>query len=154
MTMLGYADGTSHEDGASYFELAEFLMRNGAAPDADLEQLWRRIVYSVAISNCDDHLRNHGFILTPIGWRLSPAYDLNPVAHGRGLKLNISESDNALDFDLVQSVAPRFRVKNEKANAIMQQVKTVVSDWRKSAISNSISHAEIERMASAFRVPQ
>lgn len=99
MTLLGYTDGASHADGASYLELAGWIMSNCDDTDSNLEQLWRRIVFNIAVSNCDDHLRNHGFSLTNKGWQLSPAYDINPDENGTGLTLNISENDNSLDFD-------------------------------------------------------
>ena len=90
MTLLGHSDGTDYQDGASYLHLAEFIMRNGAKVEGDLEQLWRRILFNICVSNTDDHLRNHGFLLTNQGWILSPAYDINPIETGTGLKLNIS----------------------------------------------------------------
>jgi serine/threonine-protein kinase HipA len=153
MTMLGYNDGNDHQDGISYLEIAEFLMRYGARPDRDLEQLWRRIVFNIAISNCDDHLRNHGFLLTNHGWILSPAYDMNPVAHSHGLKLNISESDNSLDFALALDVAPMFRVNAEQSKRILQEVATAVKRWQEVAKANGIPHSEIEAQRSAFRLP-
>jgi HipA-like C-terminal domain len=82
MTLLGQTDGAI---GASYLQLAEFILRNSASPDANLEELWRRIVFYIAVKNTDDHLRNHGFLLTPDGWTLSPAYDVNPVYCGTGI---------------------------------------------------------------------
>ena len=82
MTLLGYKDGISFQDDVSYLELAEFIIRKGANVDADLQELFRRIVFSICISNTDDHLRNHGFILTQGGWTLSPAYDINPNPKG------------------------------------------------------------------------
>lgn len=90
MTQLSYYDGDYE---ASYLELAEFITQHGAQTATDLEQLWRRIVFNIAVSNTDDHLRNHGFILDKKGWKLSPAYDLNPVTPANGLHLNIMESD-------------------------------------------------------------
>ena len=83
-------------------------MKQGAQPEKDLEQLWRRIVFYICVSNVDDHLRNHGFLLQPHGWVLSPAFDINPVADGHGLKLNISETDNSQDLALVKEVAQYF----------------------------------------------
>ena len=80
-----------------------------------MEQLWRRIIFYICISNVDDHLRNHGFILHPKGWVLSPAYDINPVSIGDGLKLNISESDNSQDLSLALEVAEYFRLKPAQA---------------------------------------
>lgn len=154
MTMLGHNDGTDFQDGASYLELAEFLMQNGARPDRDLKQLWRRIAFNVAISNCDDHLRNHGFLLTPTGWILSPAYDMNPVAYGNGLKLNISLTDNSLDFQLVLEVAEQFRIKLPAAKGILEDLSKVIAPWADVAKRNGVAHNEIVQMATAFRLPR
>ncbi len=84
MTLLGKTDGASAADGSSYLDLAAFIRANGASPRQDLVELWKRIVFSMAVSNTDDHLRNHGFLLTPTGWRLAPLYDVNPVPSGSG----------------------------------------------------------------------
>jgi len=151
MTLLGYTDGASHTDGASYLELAEWIMANCDNTDYNLEQLWRRIVFNIAVSNCDDHLRNHGFTLTDRGWQLSPAYDINPDENGMGLKLNVSENDNSLDFDLALSVAPYFGLDNKKANEILNEIKLTVSDWRKIASKYGISRAEQDKVSNAFR---
>lgn len=133
-------------------ELAEFIMQQGKNPANDLEQLWRRIVFSVCISNVDDHLRNHGFILQEQGWILSPAFDLNPEPHGNGLKLNISGSDNAQDLSLVKEVAEYFRLKPLRADQIIEEIITVVRTWREEANAIGMSLTEQERMARAFRV--
>jgi serine/threonine-protein kinase HipA len=151
MTLLGYTDGANHADGVSYLELAEWIMANCDNTDYNLEQLWRRIVVNVAVSNCDDHLRNHGFILTTRGWQLSPAYDINPDENGMGLKLNISENDNSLDFNLALSVASYFGLNNERAKDILDEIKSVVSGWQKIATRSGISRAEQDRMSPAFR---
>lgn len=150
MTLLGYTDGSGHDTGVSYLELAEFLMKNGADVNADLEELWRRIVFHVCVKNTDDHLRNHGFLLTDQGWRLSPAYDVNPNEYGNGLSLNISEKDNSLDLELALSVAEYFRVDKQKANEIVEQVKGSVSNWRSVAKDIGIPKAEQDRMSKAF----
>lgn len=97
MTMLGYNDGQS---GASYLDMATWMIQNQQEVQDDLEELWRRIVLSICVGNTDDHLRNHGFLLTRGGWRLSPAYDVNPNPDALGLSLNIDELSNALDLDL------------------------------------------------------
>ena len=150
MTMLGRVDGADHNNGLSYMEIAEFLIRNGSDTDNDLEELWRRIVFNISIKNTDDHLRNHGFLLTEKGWKLSPAFDINPNEFGSGLSLNISETDNALDFDLAISVAEYFRVTKLKANKIIKQIKETVPEWRKVAQDVGISKAEQDRMSIAF----
>ena len=154
MTLLQRSEGDDASTGASYLELAEFLIRQGAEPDRDLEQLWRRIVFFICVSNSDDHLRNHGFLLHPTGWRLAPAYDMNPVATADGLKLNISETDNAQSLELAGEVALYFRVKPGRAAKIIEEVAIQVKGWRKVAKSLRISAGEADRMARAFRIAE
>ncbi len=148
MTMLGLSDGAE----GSYLDLAAFIIKNGSNVDTDLEELWRRIVFSICITNTDDHLRNHGFILTDTGWTLSPAYDINPVAHGTGLSLNISETDNSLSEDLAMDAAKYFRVNDKRAEEIIKKIKRSVSNWRETAKKHNISRSSQDRMANAFRI--
>lgn len=152
MTLLQRADGDDASKGASYLELAEVIMRGGAAPERDLEQLWRRIVFFICVANTDDHLRNHGFMLAPSGWTLSPAYDMNPSPHGVGLTLNISESDNSLELGLAAQVAPYFRVARRRAAVIVEEVIAAVSAWRTVATEHGLGNAAQQRMESAFEV--
>lgn len=152
MTLLKRLDGDDASKGVSYLELAEFIMQQGAQPIQDLEQLWRRIIFYVCVSNIDDHLRNHGFILQPTGWILSPAFDINPVAHGNGLKLNISESDNSQELGLVKEVAEYFRIKPDSVEKIILEVINAVKGWRNEAIAIGISKEEQNHMASAFKI--
>ncbi|MBW2736494.1 MAG: type II toxin-antitoxin system HipA family toxin [Deltaproteobacteria bacterium] len=154
MTLLERSDGDDAAEGVSYLELADLLIRQGAATTADLEQLWRRIAFSVCVSNTDDHLRNHGFMLTANGWTLSPAYDMNPDPHGEGLKLNISESDNAQDLDLVTEIAPYFRVKPTRARDVLDEVVSAVVTWRDVATDGGLSASAQRRMKRAFRVAE
>lgn len=151
MTQLGYNDGQNATDGVSYLELVEFIGSHGARVNKDLKELWRRIIFSICVSNTDDHLRNHGFLLTAKGWILSPAYDINPVETGRGLKLNISENDNSLDLTLAMEVHEFFRLKKTEAEEIVHHVKSVVSHWRELANSYGITKAQQELKALAFR---
>lgn len=156
MTLLGYCDGASGSDGVSYLELVEWIETHCADVQANLDQLFRRIVFNIAISNCDDHLRNHGFLLTDKGWNLSPAYDLTPDVFGTGLKLNITENDNSLDMNLVREVAPYFGIHN--AENIITDVRAAVEGsgrwhgfgWRNLATRIGISRYEQDQMASAF----
>jgi serine/threonine-protein kinase HipA len=152
MTLLGYTDGTNHEAGASYLELAEFIIRHGAKANEDLEELWKRIVFYICVGNTDDHLRNHGFLLTESGWILSPAYDINPVEKPTGLSLNISEKDNSLDLNLALEVAPYFRVSAKRASEVIRVVKKSVGQWRALAEKHGISKTERDRMVNAFTV--
>jgi serine/threonine-protein kinase HipA len=151
MTLLGRNDGDDASNGASYLEIAEIVVRSGADPEEDLSQLWRRIVFNICISNTDDHLRNHGFLLAPSGWRLSPAFDMNPVVGSTGLKLLISDSDNSLDLDLALEVAEFFRLSSKSAGLVLDQVVASVRNWRSIAHSVGLSPKEVEEMAGAFR---
>lgn len=151
VTLLGYNDGAGADEGVSYLELVEFIVQNGANVNADLEELFKRIVFSIAVSNTDDHLRNHGFLLTENGWTLSPAYDINPNQYGGGLKLNITENDNSLDFNLVRSVAPYFRLSESNAVRIIEKTTKVVAEWENTATKYKIPKAEQQLMSSAFR---
>ena len=154
MTLLDRVDGQGADDGVSYVELADLLMRLGSKTSADLEQLWRRIVFFICVSNTDDHLRNHGFMLEPSGWALAPAYDMNPDAHGSGLKLNISETDNTQDIELALSVASTFRIKRKRAEQIVAEVTGTVNQWRSVAKSHRLAGPAQDRMQRAFRVAE
>ncbi len=153
MTMTHHIDGEDASTGVSYLELAEVLIRQGAQTNSDLQELWSRIVFNMLVSNTDDHLRNHGFILVPNkGWRLSAAYDLNPVPYADGLKLNVTQADNALDLALAREVAPYFRLSVTKANVIIERFQAVVMQWRVIASHLGLSQREQEKMADAFRL--
>ena len=154
LTLLGRSDGEDAEAGASYLELADLLIQSGAQTGADLEQLWRRMVFYVCVSNTDDHLRNHGFMLDANGWALAPAYDINPDPHGAGLRLNISETDNAQDLELVLSVAAFFRIKAPRAREIRREVASAVQTWRDVAGEFGLARAAQDRMRRAFRVAE
>lgn len=151
MTQLNYYDGEESE-GASYLEIAEFLTNHGSQTSKDLAQLWRRIVFNIAVSNTDDHLRNHGLLLDPKGWRLSPAYDLNPVVGKSGLHLNITDAENALNYDLAFDVAEFFRLTPEQATVIYDDVLKAVSRWQGVASQLSISRSEQLLKQEAFNV--
>jgi serine/threonine-protein kinase HipA len=128
----------------SYLEIVDALRQHGAAPNADMEALWRRLVFNILISNTDDHLRNHGFLYAgQEGWRLSPAYDLNPVPTDikpRILTTAINEDDSTASLALAMEVAGYFELDEVKARAITKEVGKAVSKWRD----------EAARMASAF----
>ncbi len=151
MTMTGKNEDLVKDTPSSYLDIALFIQTHGCTIKEDLHQLWRRIIFNIAISNTDDHLRNHGFILTDAGWRLSPAYDLNPSIDKGGLHLNIDITNNALDFKLAKSVGEYFHLKNEEMNQIISEVKKVVADWRDVAAAIQIPRKEIEIMSAAFK---
>lgn len=150
MALLGYSDGADAMAGVSYLQIAELIMRHGASPDNDLQELWRRIVFNICVSNSDDHLRNHGFLLTEKGWRLSPAFDINPVPMANGLSLNISEYSNEMDLDLAREVAEKFRVQAKDRETIIGKVTKSVAAWHEAAAGYGISKGELQRMESVF----
>ncbi|MER3374634.1 MAG: HipA domain-containing protein [Allomuricauda sp.] len=151
MTMTGNNEDTIRDEPASYLDIAEFIQTHGVEVEKNLHQLWRRIVFNIAISNTDDHLRNHGFLLTPKGWVLSPAYDINPSMDKTGLALNIDMDDNALDFDLAKSVGEYFRLDNNEMDQILEEVQNAVQDWRALAKQIGIPNSELMVMDAAFR---
>lgn len=151
MTMTGNTEETLRDKRASYLELAEFIQSHGGSISEDLAELWRRMVFNMAISNTDDHLRNHGFIIEQGQWRLSPAFDLNPSTDKEELALNIDEHSGILDFSLAIQVAGYFRLTTNEAQTILDKVLTAVSHWEKMARQTGISRSEIELMRGAFR---
>jgi serine/threonine-protein kinase HipA len=150
MSMLDAQDNEPR----SYLEFVDVLRQHGAAPKADMHALWRRIVFSILISNTDDHLRNHGFLWGgPTGWRLSPAYDLNPVPTDikpRVLSTTIDLDNGTASLKLALQVASYFELGDGEAHRIAGQVGQAVATWRKQAAKLGLSLAEIDRMASAF----
>lgn len=150
MTMTGNNEETIKHQPASYLDLVECIQTKGANIKENLAQLWRRIIFNMAISNTDDHLRNHGFILTKKGWFLSPAYDLNPSIDKDGLALNIDLENNDLDFDLAKSVGEYFRLTSKEMDQMIDEVTAVVRNWPAIAKKIGIPRAEQELMASAF----
>src|SRR5690606_14575436 len=118
----------------------------------DLHQLWKRIVFNILISNTDDHLRNHGFVLTKNGWRLSPAFDINPSIDKDGLALNIDMDNNALNLELAQSVGIYFRLSDPEMTSIIEEVQSSVGIWEKVAKDIGIQRNEQAVMSRAFKI--
>ena len=152
LTLLGFQDGADYLEGVGYLDLVAFVMKNSPQAKEDLEQLWRRMAFNMMVSNTDDHLRNHGFILTNNGWRLSPAYDMNPNEMGHGLTLNISESSNDLDLSIALETAHWYQLKRDRAERILKEMQLEISLWRTVAKKHGISHSEIEQTKRAFRL--
>ncbi|PKA99669.1 serine/threonine-protein kinase HipA [Flavobacteriaceae bacterium MAR_2009_75] len=150
MTMTGNNEDTIRDSPASYLDIAEFIQTNGVSIDKNLHQLWRRIVFNITVSNTDDHLRNHGFILKSKGWILSPAYDINPSIDKDGLALNIDMENNSLDLELAKSVGEYFRLDDKQMDTIIEEVLETVVQWKMIANEIGIPRAEQELMAAAF----
>lgn len=152
MTMLGKKDGANATDGSSYLEIASFLKANGASPKRDLKELWKRIVFSMAVSNTDDHFRNHGFILSSNGWELAPLYDVNPDIYGEYLSLNVDEDDSSIDFELAIESALYYGIEKKQALEEVDIMSGIVKEnWTILAKKYGISRGEIERMSPAFK---
>jgi serine/threonine-protein kinase HipA len=148
MTMLR----KEHSEGTSYLELAQFLRANGDAANvaADLEQLFRRVAFNVAVGNRDDHLRNHGFILGTTGWRLAPAFDVNPNIDKAEHVLNIDDSDSRPSLETVLATAAFYGMSPARARCIVEAVAAAVDDWQDAARRAGIARGDIELMAGAF----
>lgn len=145
--------GASDHEMRSYLEIAEFLRREGAKVEEDLRQLWRRIVFNMLISNTDDHLRNHGFVRERNGWRLSPAYDLNPVptdVKPRVHALAIDEFDGTASLETAYRIAPMFGIREGTARDIAGEVGEAVGRWREVPARFGLTPEEVDRMSSAF----
>ena len=150
MSALGAKDNEMH----SYLEIADAIRQMSSSPKEDLEALWRRIVFNILISNVDDHLRNHAFLYSGLsGWRLSPAYDLNPTptdVKPRILSTAIDLVDPTASLDIALSVAHYFGLGYLQAKNIFKEVGSATVLWREEASKLKVKKAEIDRMASAF----
>jgi len=150
MTMLGCED--RQEDGnGTYIDIAGFLMQHGAKPDTDLPELWRRMVFSLLVSNTDDHLRNHGFIAENGKWRLSPAYDLNAnVKRPQSLSLELDAGVPVESIDTLLEASEYFRLGKKEASAQLERIRSTVTKWREGALRLGISRREQEEMSVCF----
>ena len=149
MTALSADDNQMH----SYLDIVDALRREGAQAAKDLGELWRRLVFNVLVSNTDDHLRNHGFLHDGIGWRLAPAYDLNPMPTDVRLRVHalaIDDTDPTASMDTVWEVAPRFGLATKEARQIAHEVAAVVRAWRSAGKKCGLKPKELDRMESAF----
>lgn len=151
MSLLGLNDG----DEATYTDIAEIIRKHSSSPTEDLHELWRRIIFNVLVGNLDDHLRNHGFLYDCDGrWRLSPAYDLNPVPvseKARELTTWISEQGPEADVDLALEAAVFFALDKKRAQAIIDEIQAVLKNWRRTARSLGMSPKDIAVYSTAIQ---
>lgn len=148
MTMLGRQD---NDHDASYLDLLDFILQHHLRPKEDEKELWKRLVFNLLISNTDDHLRNHGFLLADGGWTLSPLYDVNPIPYGDELSLNVDEEDNSISVDLAVETAFRFGIEQADAEASAAEILKIVRDnWGKLASGYGLSRRQVEEMRPAF----
>jgi len=149
MTLLGKLDGESGE--CSYLDIVKFINQYGISPKTDLLELWKRIVFSIAVKNTDDHLRNHGFIVCNNGWKLSPMFDVNANPDGLSLSLNIDEFDNSLSFELALDTVKYYGLSKEDGKKIIDSIKNIINqNWERIARDNKISETSIKYMKRAF----
>jgi serine/threonine-protein kinase HipA len=148
MTLAGRRD---HED-AGYLDIARAIVIHGdpAAIEQDLQQLFRRVVFNVLTADRDDHLRNHGFLRTAGGWRLSPAFDVNPSPQKQEHSLALDDSLRVPDLDIVRETAPHYRLTAKRAEEIIGEVDRVVAGWPAAARDADLPEDEVERFAAAF----
>ena len=141
MTMLGLTDGQNASTGNGYLDIVDFILQGCCDVDRNLQELYRRVAFNIAIGNTDDHFRNHGFLLTNKGWTLSPAYDLNPtLSYDQSLLINTYTSESSLDI-LLDS-CDDYMLAHKTALTIISQVKQAMSNWRKLATSLGLSTSE------------
>ena len=141
-----------HSEGTSYLELAQFIRSQGDAEhvEADLAQLFRRVVFNVAVGNRDDHLRNHGFLLGKTGWRLAPAFDVNPNIDKAEHVLNLDDGDNRPSLETVLNTAEFYGLTYDSARKILEEVASAVDQWESIARKEHIAAADIDLTAGAF----
>ena len=148
MTLLGKTDGNAD---AGYLDMAAFIKSNGASPKKDLRELWKRVVFNMAVSNTDDHLRNHGFLLSDSGWSLSPLYDVNPNIYGDSLSLNVSSGESLISFDLATETAEYYDIDKTEAKIIIDEIRSIVTEnWTDLAVNYGLNRSAINRMTPAF----
>ena len=152
MSMLNAIDNDSQTH--SYLDIADAIRQNGAVPKEDLKELWKRIVFSILISNTDDHLRNHGFLyVNEAGWKLSPLYDVNPSCDNKNvLSTYITETDNSQSLDLALEVCEYFEISIENAKTIISDMKNKIKNWKTVAKQFGLSKSEIDKMEVAFKI--
>ena len=143
MTLLGLNDGCDAKTGNGYLDIVDFILQNCCDVEDNLRQLYRRVAFNIAIGNSDDHFRNHGFLLTPRGWTLSPAYDMNPTLNDYQALL-INSSTNRADLQVLLDSSEEYMIGKEEGRRIIDEVMDGVSKWKTIAIRLGIAKREID----------
>ena len=149
MTLLGLTDGSDAQTGNGYLDIVDFILQNCCQVEYNLRQLYRRVAFNIAIGNTDDHFRNHGFLLTPRGWTLSPAYDMNPTTN-EYQSLLINSSTNNSDLNLLLEASEEYMIGKDEATKIIKEITDSVKGWRKIAVMLGIAKREIELFEKTF----
>ena len=143
MTLLGLTDGCDAKTGNGYLDIVDFILQNCCQVEDNLRQLYRRVAFNIAIGNSDDHFRNHGFLLTPRGWTLSPAYDMNPT-NSEYQSLLITSSTNKADLNILLEASEEYMIGKEEASKIISEVTGAVKGWHHIAATLGIAKHEME----------
>lgn len=153
MTLLGLQDGNNAADGHGYLDLVDFIVQHCTAVESNLRELYRRVAFYICVGNSDDHFRNHGFLLTPKGWTLSPAYDINPTLNS-SQSLLISSVSNQAAFSQLRAAAEDYLLTRETADAILAEVQAALVDWSTPAAQIGIPRREIAQFADRWSLAQ
>ena len=153
MTLLGLTDGCDAKTGNGYLDIVDFIIQNCCDVEYNLRQLYRRVAFNIAIGNSDDHFRNHGFLLTPKGWTLSPAYDMNPTLNEYQALL-INSSTNFADLQVLLDSSEEYMIDKKEAERIINEVKVGVKPWRSIAIRLGIAKREMDVFEQVFKRAQ
>jgi len=154
-TLLGVDPAGAQEH--FYTEIVDALRVNGATPQSDIEELWRRMAFSILITNVDDHLHNHGFLHMNRGqWRLAPAFDINPFPDRvREMKTWVSEDAGPeATIEALLSVIPYFQITKERAKEILLKMDYAISRWREAGKALGMTEHELDQFAEAFEHPE
>lgn len=149
MTLLGLSDGDNAGSGYGYLDIVDFILQNCTDVNNNLQELYRRVAFNICIGNSDDHFRNHGFLLTPKGWTLSPAYDMNPTLN-EYQSLLISKSSNKADLEILLNSCEDYMLSHDTALKIIQEVTSVIKDWQILATKLGIPKSEMELFGGVF----
>ena len=151
MSLIGLRDGDNAQGGYGYLNIVDFILQSCCDVEKNLQELYRRVAFNICIGNSDDHFRNHGFLLTPRGWTLSPAYDMNPTLN-EYQSLLINESSNKADIRTLLESCESYMIKKEVAENIIRQVQAAVAGWENLAVLLQIPAREVTMFKDRFKL--
>ncbi len=149
MTLLGLTDGSDAKTGNGYLDIVDFILQSCCDVEENLRQLYRRVAFNIAIGNSDDHFRNHGFLLTPRGWTLSPAYDMNPTL-SEYQSLLINSITNRADLQVLLQSSEEYMIGRNEAIQIITGTLESVKSWKRLAAQLGIAKREVEWFEQVF----
>ena len=152
MSLLGLDDGAGSNTGNGYLDIVDFILQGCVDVQQNLRELYRRVAFNVMFGNTDDHFRNHGFLLTPKGWTLSPAYDINPGTKTHQCLL-IDQYTEQSDVNTLLRASGSYMLEQREASEIIEEVRTAIKDWRKTATGLQISHKIFESYCNRWDEP-